>query len=73
MCGECYGISGCPICTPEPIMVECYECKGAGKYYYNGDGDEITEAAYMSCTDEDKCAIECDECKGAGEIEVEND
>lgn len=54
-CTVCWGYPGCPVCSPEPVMIECPECNGSGyNIYYEGMGEVVEE---------------CECCKGEGMIE----
>lgn len=52
-CSECrgYGVSYCPICSPEPTMIVCPTCGGKGTFHYaydieNDKDVECTGATY---------------------------
>lgn len=69
MCEVCHGHPNCPVCGPEPRMMQCPDCGGAGYTYYDEDGDKITEAIYNQLPAKQRERIICDRCEGTGEIE----
>lgn len=72
-CAVCEGRPRCPVCGPEPRMMTCPECGGAGYTYYDGEGNEITKAAYNQLPAKCREKVPCDLCEGAGEIEDDNE
>ncbi len=65
MCDVCNGHSGCPVCSEEPVYIDCPECNGEGYLYYTEEGDDITrDDFYSSGRIIEKCPI----CDGEGEI-----
>lgn len=43
MCDICHGRPGCPVCSPEPRMIECAACQGKGYIWYRYDLEEDKE------------------------------
>lgn len=60
MCDICNGHPGCPVCTPEPRMIDCAACQGHGYTWYKYDLEqdretEVTEEEYNALpVDEDE-------------------
>ena len=59
MCDVCNGHSGCPVCSKEPVYVDCSECNGDGYFYYTEDGEDVSDV--------------CEVCDGEGQIIHENE
>ena len=74
MCDVCNGHSGCPVCSEEPVYIDCPECNGVGYFYYTEDGDTLSEeefhnSPWLSGIIEDKCSV----CDGEGQIIYEDE
>ncbi len=57
-CAVCCGHPGCPVCSPEPRMIDCPECGGNGCFTYYEEGEEMMQ--------------ECECCQGEGMIEYDD-
>ena len=73
MCDVCLGMSGCPVCTPEPEHEPCERCDGEGILYFyenpeTGEIVEVDKSEYKRLPAGDKFDEECEECDGEGEI-----
>lgn len=76
-CSECapYGVSYCPICSPEPQMVECPACGGKGRTYFAFNIErrtttECTETAYNCLPEDEDVAASLNQNYCKGDIEV---
>lgn len=75
MCDVCNGHSGCPVCSKEPVYIDCPECNGVGYFYYTEDGgyrlseEEFNNSPWFSGIIEDKCGV----CDGEGQIIYEDE
>lgn len=62
MCEICHGYPGCPVCSPEPRMIECPSCQGHGYIWHRYDIEEneeteVTEEEFNTLpVDEDEAA-----------------
>ena len=73
MCDVCNGHSGCPVCSKEPVYIDCPECNGVGYFYYTEDGDRLSEevfygSSYLSGITKERCDV----CDGEGQIIYED-
>ncbi len=69
-CSECapYGLSSCPMCEVEPVMVKCDDCHGEGYIYYDDDGNDVAKEEYEKFPEQYTKEV-CCECGGYGEVE----
>lgn len=63
MCDICNGHPGCPVCSPEPRMIECAACQGQGFIWHKYDLEanretEVTEEEYNALPVDEDEAIE---------------
>lgn len=74
MCDVCNGHSGCPVCSEEPVYIDCPECNGVGYFYYTEGGDRLSEevfygSSYLSGITKERCDV----CDGEGKIIYEDE
>lgn len=63
MCEVCHGHPNCPVCSPEPRMIECAACQGQGYVWYRYDLEEnreteVTEKEFNALPADETEAIE---------------
>ena len=63
MCEVCRGPPNCPVCSPEPRMIECAACQGQGYVWYRYDLEEnreteVTEKEFNALPADETEAIE---------------
>ena len=74
MCDVCNGHSGCPVCSEEPVYIDCPVCNGTGCFYYTEDGDSLSEEEFYSSPCLSGITEErCDVCDGEGQIIYEDE
>lgn len=71
MCPVCNGRPNCPCCGEEPRRVECAECGGSGKIYFDEEGERITQKEYNDLPKDRRECASCGECGGEGTVEYE--
>ena len=70
MCDICSGEPFCPVCGKNaPKEVECPECGGYGKIYFDAAGKVMDFEDWVKLPVDEQCSEKCTNCDGEGVVE----